>query len=192
MKEVSIQATERIKKPGKFREKGFVPGVLYGDNIAATTSVKFEELALKKVLTDHGSNAKLWIEFNNNRKFGFIKAVQKDAITGRVIHIDVHLVSKEDDLRLEIPIVFKGEDDLKLRQLQLQVYKSEITVFGKMDLMVDAIYVDVSEKMLGDTITLNDLNFDKQLKVSEKEDEVYGIISNLRIQPTDTAAVDPI
>ena len=185
MEEIILEAIERTEQPGKFRESGYVPGVLYGDGIDVATSVKFEALALKNVLTVHGPNAKVWIKYDNNKKFGFIKEVQKHPVSGSVTHIDVQIVSKNHEIKLQIPISFKGDDDLKHRQLQLQVYKSEITVSGMMALMPDAIYVDVSEKKLGDTITLNNFDLDKQLKVNEKEDTVYGIIINLKNQSND-------
>lgn len=185
MKETILEAIERIKQPGKFKEIGFVPGVLYGDGVDVATPIKFEELALTKVITNHGSNAKVWIKYNNNKKFGFIKEVQKHPVSGSVIHIDVQIVSKDHEIKLQIPIVFKGEDDLTHRELQLQVYKSEITAFGKIALMPGAIYVDVSDKKLGDTITLSNFDLSKQLNVSEKEDEVYGRIINLKNQSID-------
>ena len=185
MEEIILKAIERTKQPGKFREDGFVPGVLYGDGIADSNLVKFEAAALKKIIALHGSNAKVWVKFNNKKKSGFIKEVQKNPLSGSVIHIDVQIVSKDQELKLQIPIVFKGEDELKQKQLQLQVYKSQITVIGKIAMMIDAIYVDVSEKQLGETITLNNLDLDKQLKVSEQEDTVFGIIINLKNQPVD-------
>ncbi len=49
----------------------------------------------------------------------------------------------------------------------------------------DIINVDVSERKLGDTITVPDLNLDKQINVSEKEDTMYGTIINLKIQSAD-------
>lgn len=186
MEEIFLQAIEREKQHGKFRDKGFVPGALYGDNVSESILVKFDELGLKKVIASHGSNAKVWIMLNNNKKFGFIKEVQKHPVTAKLIHISVQIVSKDHKLKLQIPIVFKGQDDLKQRQLQLQVYKSEITVLGKLDLMLDAIYVDVSEMLLGDSISLNSFNLDKHLKVSEKEETVFGVINNIKIQPIDT------
>ena len=187
MEEILLQAIERTKKHGKFRESGFVPGVLFGDNIAVSTMVKFEESALIKVLDSHGSNAKGWINLNDNKKFGFIKEIQRHPVSGKVIHISVQIVSYDHELKLQIPIAFKGKDELRQRQLQLQVYKPEITVLGKMDFMLDAIHVDVSEMNLGDTITLNNLNLPKELKVSDIDDVVYGIITNLKIQPADAA-----
>ena len=121
------------------------------------------------------------------RNSDLLRKYKKILYSGNVTHIDVQIVSKDHELKIQIPIVFKGEDDLKRRQLKLQVYKSEITVFGKMAMMLDAIYVDVSEKELGDTITLNNFDLDKKLKVIDKEDTVYGIIINLKVQLIDEA-----
>lgn len=186
MEEVILEAVARLKQSGKFKEIGFVPGVLYGDDITGATSVMFDSIALKKVISHHGSNAKVWIKLDNTKKFGFIKDVQKDAISGNLTHIDVQIVAKDHEIKMQIPVVFKGDDNLKNIQLELQVYKSEINVSGKMALMPDAIYVDVSEKKLGDAITVKDFELDKQINVIENEDEVYGVIINLKVLPTET------
>ncbi len=187
MEEIILEAIERAKQPGKFKETEFVPGIIYGDSVDGATSVKFDALALKKILANHGSNAKVWIKYKDSKKFGFIKEVQKHPVSGSVIHVDVQMVSKDHEIKLQIPIAFRGEEDLRNRQLQLQVYKSEITVFGKMSLMSDLIYVDISEKKLGDTITLRDLDLNKQINVGEKEDVVYGMIISLNTQTADAA-----
>lgn len=178
MKETILNALERVKQPGKFREKGYVPGVLYGDNINVAHSIKVGILALNEVLTRHGSNAKVSIKYNDSIKLGFIKEVQRDAISRSITHVDIQIVSKGQQIKLQIPVIFNGEEVLALKQLQLQVYKPEITVVGMMNLMPDAIYVDVSDMKLGDSITVNNFDLDKQLKVSEKEDTVYGVIIN--------------
>jgi len=182
MEEIILDAIERAD--GKFRESGFVAGVLYGDGIVAATPVKFEEKSLNKVLSKHGNSAKIWVNINNSKKYGFIKEVQRKAMTRTVSHIDVQIVSKDHEIKIQIPITFQGEDSLVVRQLQLQVYKSELNVYGKMALMPDVLTVDVSKMELGDTITLDNFDLDKLLKI-ENEDVVYGTIINLRVQPVE-------
>lgn len=180
-----LNAIDRGKQSGKFREKGFVSGVLYGDNIAGAKSVKFETAAINKIIASHGSNAKVWINYNGNKKFGFIKEVQRDAISGRIIHLDVHIVSKDHEVKLQIPVTIKGEDVLTAKNLQIQMYKSELTVMGMINLMPQEIEVDVSNMKLGDSITSSNVNLDKRLRVSEQEDAVYGMIINQPIVATD-------
>ena len=188
MEEITLVALERVKQPGKFKEIGFVPGVLYGDSVTGATSVKFDTIALKKVIAHHGANAKVTIQNGKDKKSGFIKDVQKDAISGAITHIDVQIVSKDHEIKMLVPIVFKGDESLRNIQLQLQVYKSEISVSGKMAVLPEALYVDVSEMKLGETITVKNLDLDKQIKVLDNEDEVYGIVINLIVSPDEEPA----
>lgn len=183
MNEITLEAMERAD--GKFKEKGFIPGVLYGDGIEAATSVKFDEKALNKLIASQGPNAKLWVNFNKSKKFGFIKEVQRKYITRTVIHVDVQIVSKDHEIKMQIPICYKGEQALQSKQLQLQVHQSEVTALGKMALMPDVVDVDVSEMKLGDTVTLTDLGLNKLLKI-ENEEPVYATVTKLRIQHIET------
>jgi large subunit ribosomal protein L25 len=187
MNDIILEATARAD--GKFRESGFVPGILYGDGIEAASAVKFEEKALNRFIGSYGNNAKLWINFNNSKKFGFIKEVQRKNLTRNISHIDVQIVSKDHEIKMQIPIIFIGEDILKTKQLKLQVYKTEITVFGKIALIPDSIEVDVTEMKQGDAITLSNFGLDKLLKI-ENDDAVYGTIINLRVQPTEVVETE--
>ncbi|PKM52096.1 MAG: 50S ribosomal protein L25 [Firmicutes bacterium HGW-Firmicutes-7] len=183
MEEVVLEAIDRVKQTGKFREVGFVPGVLYGD-IANATSVKFDASAIRKVITHHGSNAKVWIKYKDSKKYGFIKEVQLNPLSKTLTHIDVQIVSKDHEIKLQIPIVFNGEDELRHKELHLHAYRSDITVIGKMAIMPDIVTVDVSEMALGDTITFEMFHLDEHLSV-EKEDEIYGAIVHLKKQVVD-------
>jgi large subunit ribosomal protein L25 len=179
MSEIILDATER--KNGKFKESGFVPGILYGDGVETATAVKFDEKSLNRILSSNGNSAKLWININNSKKFGFIKEVQRKHLTRNVTHVDIQIVSKDHEIKIQIPVNFKGEDVLKSRQLQLQIHRTELTVFGKMDLMPDSIDIDVSDMNSGDTITINNFGLDKLLK-TENEDVVFATVVNLRAQ----------
>ncbi len=179
MEQIILNAAKRTEKTKKFREEGFIPGVIYGDSVAEADSVKFEEVALKKILARHGSSVKLWIKCGDNKKFGFIKEIQRHPVSNNIIHLDVQLVSKNHEVKLQIPITIKGEAALGKRQLQLQMHKSEVDVLAKIDLVPEVLHVDVSEKNLGDTITLKDFNLDKQIKIHDKENEVYATITKV-------------
>lgn len=179
MAQIVLNAQPRIKKTKKFREEGFIPGVLYGDAVAKADSVKFEEPALKKILSQHGSNVKLWVKLGEDKKFGFIKEIQRHPVSNKIIHVDIQLTSKDHEIKDQIPIVFKGEDKLRMRQLQLIVNKSDVEVLGKIDLIPESISVDVAEKSLGDTITVKDLGLNKQLKIHDKQEEIYASISKI-------------
>jgi len=181
MEEIILNAIERQKTSARFRELGFVPGVLYGDNIPAGSNVKFDEKALRTIINKHGSNANITVVFNDKKNVGFIKEIQRKPITGALVHIDIQIVSKEHEIKRQIPIVFNGEDVLMSNQLQLNIAKSEILVFGKIALMPDTIFVDVSAMEIKDTVTCANFELDANLKI-EEPDTIYAVISELRIQ----------
>lgn len=179
MEKISLSAYERIKNKKKFREEGFVPGVIYGDTIEGAASVKFQRSPLIKILEKHGSNAKLWINYADTNSLGFIKEIQRHPVNQEIIHVDVQLVSKNHEIKLALPLLFKGEDALTSKGLQLQVHKLDVEVCGRMALMPDLITVDVADLELNSTITKDDLNLDKDIKIIDNE-EVFATVSYLR------------
>ncbi|AGK98460.1 50S ribosomal protein L25 [Clostridium pasteurianum] len=182
MEQIVLDVEQRTKKTKKFREEGFVPGVIYGGKSEKAQSIKIQEVSLKKILSKHGMNAKLGIQFGDEKKSGFIKEIQRQPVTNKIVHVDLQFVSKDQNVKLQIPIVFKGEEGLRANQLQLNVNKQEAEVLGKIDLMPEVIHVDVSQKNAGDTITFKDLNLNEDIKTHDKIDEVYASVTNLVIE----------
>ena len=180
MEEIILNAIARQKTSARFRELGFVPGVIYGDNIPAGSNVKFDEKALRTIINKHGSNANITIVFNDQKKVGFIKEIQRKPITGALVHVDIQVVSKEHEIKRQIPIVFNGEDILMSKNLQLNIAKSELLVFGKIALMPDTLFVDVSEMEIKDSITCANFVLDKSLKI-EEPDVIYAVVSEQKI-----------
>ena len=174
MSAITLEAIER--KPGKFREEGFVAGVVYGDGIEKATSVKFEEKALNKLLKENGKSAKLWVNLNDSKKFGFIKEVQRKHLKYNVSHVDVQLVSSDRELKIVLLVIFKGEDTLKINSLQLLIHKQDITVVGKLALIPEILEVDVSNMQLDDEITTENIGLDKGIKVEGEETLIATIV----------------
>jgi large subunit ribosomal protein L25 len=177
MSDTILRATERTENPKKVRDAGFIPGVLNGPG-TTSTSVKFEPLPLKKVIAEHGKNAKIWIELGNERIFGFIKDIQRHPVVGNILHIVVHLVSLEQEVKMRLPITYNGQEQLEHRLLHLQVYRSDIEVLGKPDRMPDVIAVNISEKEFGESITTIDFKLSPEIKILDPEHEIYAVIKS--------------
>lgn len=186
MENISIKAIARSEKPKKVRDAGFIPGVLNGPG---TTSipVKFDSIALNKIIARHGSNAKLWVALGDEKKFGFIKEVQRHPVEGKVIHISIQLVSKDQNVKMQLPIAFHGQNELESRLLQLQIYKAEIEVEGKPAFMPDEVIVDVAKKEVGDNITVKDFSLSHEIKVVDPENEIYAVIKAAKAEAVEEA-----
>lgn len=195
MEETILNAYERPVGSKKFKEEGYIAGVIYGDTLTKALSVKFEEAYIRKILAKHGSNAKVCIKYGEKKRNGFVKDIQRHPVTAKIIHIDVQLVSKNHEIKLQIPVIYRGDEKLASKQLYLQVYKSEIDAFGKMELMPETIIVDVSEKILGDTITIKNFELDEQIKTNNTQEEIFAIVTQLRemenIDLTEETDIEP-
>lgn len=194
MEQIILKAMPRSEKPKKVRNAGFIPGVLNGPG-TTSTSVQFDSAALNKIITKHGTSAKLWIEVNNEKKFGLIKEVQKHPVEAKVIHVAIQLVSQDQEVKMQLPIIFHGHEELEHQLLQLQVYKPEIEVEGKAQTMPDEVIVEVSDKAVGYTVTAADFNLAKDIKILDQEDEVYAIIKGFKqeiIEEPVAVAADPV
>jgi len=182
MEQVILNAFERVTGNKKFNEDGFIAGVMYGEGSTEATSVKFELVPLRKILGKHGSNAKVVVKYGEDEKIGFIKEIQRHPVSAKITHIDVQLVSKDQEIKLQLHIAFNGEEALVSKRLQLQVQKPEIDVLGKMAIMPDAVSVDISEKEFGDTITIKDFDLNSEIKITDDEDQVYASITQIKEQ----------
>lgn len=175
MEEVVLKAVHRTEEVKKVRKAGFTPGVLH-EHDATSTSVQFDSGALSKIIARHGHNAKIWVTLDKEKKFGFIKEIQYHPVEGKIIHVAMQIVSKDQEVKMMLPIVFHGRDALEQRRLHLQVVKAEIEVIGKTLLMPDNVAVDVDKKELGDTITAADFKLPKKIKSLDAETEIYAIV----------------
>ena len=179
MEETILKAMARSEKPNKVRNAGFIPGVLNGPG-TTSTSVQFEIVALNKIIAKHGTHAKIWVELGAEEKFGFIKEVQKRPVEGNVIHISIQLVSTDQEVKMQLPITFHGHVELEHRLLQVQVYKSEVEIAGKAELMPDVVIVDVSKKESGENITAIDFHLPPEIKILDSEHKIYAIIKAIK------------
>ncbi len=142
--------------------------------------MQFESAPLNKVIAQHGVNAKIWVKLDDVKTYGYIKEVQRHPVEGRVIHVAVQLVSKDQDIHMPLPIVFHGRDDLENQQLHLQVYKQDIEVSGTTESMPDVAVVDVTKKVAGESITGADFKLPKGIKLVDPETEIYAVIKVAR------------
>jgi len=186
MEATILQATSREQNPKKVRQAGFVPGVLNGSG-TMTAAVQFEAAALNKIVTKHGTNAKIWIDFAGEKKFGFIKELQKHPVEGKIIHAEVQLVTKDQEIKMQLPLTYHGREELEHRLLQLQVYRTEIDVIGKPELMPDVVVIDVAGKEGGDLVTAADIHLPEGLKMLDAENEHYAIVKSSKETAADEA-----
>lgn len=171
MAEIVLKAERRLKK-----KPGFLPGVIYGKNFSSTP-VNFDFSKVVKLLNTAGEKAKIQLDFENNKFYGVIKEVQWDLLNKeKPIHMDVHVISKDEIVNLDLPIIFTGIEKLHQKRLILQTFKNEVEVKGILEDIPEKIIVDVSDKQKGDFIKVKDLPISANITLKNSTEEIIGEI----------------
>jgi large subunit ribosomal protein L25 len=180
MNESALTVYERTENLKSTRKSGFIPGVLYGGGFEKGVPVKFEESKFIKLVHNHSSNAKVWIEFNGKKHFGMIKDQQKDILNGKIIHVDIRMLSQADDVRIKIPILFNGMSELEHKNLKLKIQNNQIDISGHAGLLPEHVVLNVEELKPGETIQVENLKLDSNIKVHDPANEIYAIVMEMK------------
>ncbi|WP_066504530.1 50S ribosomal protein L25 [Abyssisolibacter fermentans] len=175
MNVATLTATVRNEKGKKSRRQGFVPAVIYGHAIQSE-SIKLNYQDVVRVLNQYGGRTRIILNINGEKKIGIIKDVDIESTTSKIQHLDIQLVNNTEKVNWEIPIIFTGREELERRRLILQVNLPQIKVMGELNIIPDALNIDVSNKEANETITIADLKLDDKIRVSKASDTVLAII----------------
>ncbi len=155
---LSVNLREAKKKEAaKLRLAGQVPAVVYHKG-EETVTISVEELALTKLV--HSSESHLIdLQYPDGKSTrSFIKDLQFDPVSDRVIHVDFQLFSADEVVEMEVPAHFEGEcPGIKIGGGKLQVNLHAVTLKGKPEDMPEHFTVDISSLQLGHTLHIRDL-----------------------------------
>jgi large subunit ribosomal protein L25 len=138
----------------RLRRQGFVPGVVYGVGEEAV-SFKVDARRLRAVLAE--GHALFDIELDGGKPQPVIvKEQQKEAVQGRVIHLDLLRVRLDEKIQSTVPLELEGAEDAPgvkeggvlehvTRELQIEALPTDIP---------DRIVADVSGLGIAETMTL--------------------------------------
>ncbi|NTU90783.1 MAG: 50S ribosomal protein L25/general stress protein Ctc [Chlorobiaceae bacterium] len=155
---LSVNLREAKKKEAaKLRREGQVPAVVYHKG-EETVTISVEEMALTKLV--HSAESHLIdLQYPDGKTTrSFIKDIQFDPVTDRVIHADFQLFSADEVVEMEVPLHFEGEaQGVKIGGGKLQINLHALTLKGNPEDMPEHFTVDVSGLALGQTLHIREL-----------------------------------
>lgn len=112
MTKVQLNAQARSEndgRAGKVRAAGFIPAVIYGFN-KASKNVKVKKYDFLKIFAVAGEFNLLDLSIGEAAPVkAIIKDVQRDGLSGAVIHVDFYQVDMAKKIKAQIPLNFTGE-----------------------------------------------------------------------------------
>jgi len=196
MAEVSLEvATREGTGTGvarKLRQKGQVPGVVYGghrDPVAITVDRKAVTDLIQK--SDHGVRSIFLLKLTgtDQQRHAMIKEMQIDPISRKLMHIDFIRVVMDEVVRVTVPVRLNGTAiglkeggllDWQVRDLHVECLPGQIP---------DSVEVEVSNLAIHDYIRISDLKLPQDLKVLDDPERVVVGVTHQKAEPEPTPEV---
>lgn len=142
----------------RLRVEGKVPGVVYG-HASAPTPVTVDWRELRLVLTtDAGLNALINLELDGERKLSIVKELQRHPVRRTVTHVDFLLISRDEELEVDVPIVLEGESlDVERNDGMIDQMLFSLTIKAKPGSIPNELVVDISGLTIGEAVRVGDL-----------------------------------
>ena len=143
----------------ELRRRGLVPAVVYGGGREATAiqidSARFERL----IETSHaGVNTLIDLEGSDaGGKTVIAKELQREAVRGKLIHVDFYEVDLTTKIEVSVPIHLVGTPAGVVLGGVLDQQMREVTLMCLPNAIPDDVEADVSGMELGDSLHVRDL-----------------------------------
>jgi len=113
MDQIELAATTRDvlgKKVRFLRREGITPANLYGHNVKST-ALQIDTIELKHTLSKAGKSSLVALKVDDGKKpkMVIVREIQREPLTGDLLHVDLYQVKMAEKIKLEVPLVFIGE-----------------------------------------------------------------------------------
>ena len=168
----------------RLREEGLVPGVVYGQGGEARP-FQVNERELRHLLAEGQTLLDLKIDGGNAVPV-VIKEQQNHPVRDQIIHLDCLEVRLDEEIQSEVPIELEGSDQAPgvKEGGVLEHVTREVTVEALPTEIPEQITVDVSEMVIGDTISLATVTppAGSKFMVDEPEEITIATLSPPRLE----------
>jgi large subunit ribosomal protein L25 len=159
----------------KVKEKGLVPGVIYGSQ-AEPMTLQIDARELTTVLA-HASSEHVLVELEivdgsqSTHRLALIQEVQHHPLKRALLHVDFHAVLATEKIISEVPIEAVGEAlgvrtfggllEYSLRTLEVECYPQDLP---------DLVQIDVSNLNIGESLHVRDIPLPSGVEAITDED----------------------
>ena len=180
MSQVAIAINEREKTDtnGRLRRNGQVPCIMYGEHLEKAVPIKVNYNELMKILKNNSKGSILKLQLNNEIKDCVIKEIQQDIVTGKVIHVDFQNVSKDEIIKMTIPIEFTSINKLQSKRLILETFITEIDMQGKVQEIPEAIKIDASKLDFGNKLFVHDIKLPEGIRLLSDPNALIAVVNS--------------
>ncbi len=178
MQHLKAEKREELKKQVKhLLEGGFIPAVLYGPDVE-TTSIKVSEKDFLKIFKETGESELFKLALDKDEFLVLVKDIQKDILSGRIIHIDFYQPKLGQKMELAVPLKFVGEAPAQRKGGIIVKVMHELEIECLPRQIPKEIQVDLSTlEDIDSVIKIKDLNLPEGVKPLVSEENIVVSVS---------------
>jgi large subunit ribosomal protein L25 len=177
---VDLQADERSERgknaARRLRASGMVPAVLYGGDGDAT-ALAVPDKIVDYTLHHMGDNALYDIDLGSGGSTARIVDVQRDPVSGRLIHVDFAPVNMRERIEVTVPLHVVGEASGAEEGGVLQQVAYEVHVESLPGDIPQELTIDVSPLGMGENLTLADVALPEGVTLISDPEEVAATVT---------------
>jgi len=194
MEGLTIEANKRDilgKKTRFLRRQGITPAHLLGHGLESL-ALQCNTARLQRLVAHAGMTRliALGIEGDKKSRSVFIKEIQRDAVSGELLHVDFYQVKKTEKVRVDVPIVLVGEAPaMKGKGYNLTHSLTSLSIECLPDKLPPQIEVDLSPlEEVGQAIYVRDIALGSDITVHNDPDQMVVKISELYVEKVEVVA----
>ena len=190
------------KKTRFLRREGPTPAHLFGHGVESL-ALQCDTNELQHVIARKGTTRLINIKVGSEKEARsvFIREIQRDALTGLLVHVDLYQVNKSEKIKVALPIIFVGTAPaLKQKNNIIEHIVNELNVESLPDDLPPQIEVDLSVLAeVNQAISVRDIKLKpgvtivapldqlivKISQVAEEKEEVVVVAAEAAAAPTE-------
>jgi len=191
--ELQVSTRKLLGKKSRFlRRQGITPVHLFGYD-TEPMALQCETVRLKQVLKTAGKTKLVGLTVDKHKKPRnvVVREVQKNAISGELVHVDFFQVSMEEKIKVDVPLVLVGEAPaLKVKSNMMAQDLSAVEIECLPDRIPETIQVDISVLVEDDqSIQVKDLVLGEGVVALTNPAQVVVRIAPLQIEKVEKKVV---
>ena len=187
MTELTLKANSRDvlgKKTRFLRGQGITPAHLFGHGIESL-ALQCDTTELQDIINRGGTTRLIDVNIDGekNPRSVFIREIQRNDLTGKLLHVDLYQIKMTEKITAHVPIVLTGEAPAtKDRTNIIEHSLTELAVECLPEKLPPRIEIDLGTlEGVGQAVHVQDLKLDPDITVTTPGDYLVVKVGHLRI-----------
>lgn len=182
VKALDIQSRDSKLNAKALRKEMKIPGVIYGGKIDGGQPIWIEEGHLNDILKKNTKSSVIPAKLDGKRSSVIVKEVTRDNLTGRVQHIDLQAIAKDEVLTFDIPLTFLGEESILHKKLLLNSNINTLSVKGPANEVPETLEIEVGELGIDDKLFAKDIKLPESVELLTDPEELVVSVSHSKME----------